>query len=170
MLTNAIHIVKSASERNCIEWFWQGSKGRYSLKKISGIKMSFVYSIYAHDFSLLRQIISVVCYPTCRWGWPSWCDFCSGWPCWEVAGPWYRPKIAPRWPGYHPLSQCPLSWWLLEKSALIVAETELQCMYQSRILCSEFLFCPCHKCTCFPWLQLNFICPCMLNQSVTFTL
>ena len=100
---------------------------------------------------------------TCRWGWSSWRDFCSGRPCWEVAGTWYRPKIAWRWPGYHLLNQCSISWWLPEKNAHIVAETELQCMYHKYILGSEILVCPLGS--NFAWppeLELSIICRCMV--------
>ena len=71
-----------------------------------------------------------MCVPTCRWGWSSRRDFCSGWPCWEVAGPWYLPKIAFKGPGFHLLSQCPDSQRLPKKCCHTVAETELQCMYR----------------------------------------
>jgi len=50
----------------------------------------FIYSIYANRFCLLREFTSVVCY-SCRWGWSSWCDFCSGRHCWKVAWTWHCP-------------------------------------------------------------------------------
>ena len=99
-------LYNQTSYRKWIEWFWQDSKGRYSLRRSQA---SNVLCLQHLRFCLQRQFISVVCYATCRWGWPSWRDFCSCWPCWEVAGPWCCPKIAPRWPGNHPISQCTLS-------------------------------------------------------------
>ena len=147
MLTNATHTDKSDDIIQAMHRL--DSKGRFSLRRCLASKCPLCIS---SSFCFSRQFTSVVCYPSCRWGWSSWCNFCSGRPCWELAGPWYRPKIAPRWPGYHPLSQCPLSQWLLGKNAHIVAETELQCMYRSCILDSEFLFCPGHN---FPWQELS---------------
>ena len=157
MLTTAIHTDKSdATIQEMYRMVLTGFRRKGQLTNIPGIKMSFVYSIYAHRFCLSRQFTSVICYPSCRWGWSSWRNFCSGRPCWKVAGPWYCPKIAPKWPRFHPFSQCPLSWWLLEKTAHVVAETELQCMHHTHVLDSEILFCPGHN---FPWQELNIICP-----------
>ena len=81
----------------------------------------------------------------CRRGWSSRCEVSSCRSCWEVEGPWYLSGNSLEWPGSYPLLEHPLSQWLPEGDAHIVAEAKLQCKDHSHTchLINEVQYCTC---------------------------